>query len=104
MRYTKLTLDDLIKEFRDPDIRTWKTFLLNEIGTVLMEESGQEAGKAEAFFRELLDGDNREYKLVALRHLLALEYMEEETYEKLKEFPKKPGNKEIYLEAGEPML
>lgn len=104
MRYTKLSFDDLVKEFKDPDLgQHWKFFHLGEIGNILLE-GGEEAKQAEDFFRDLLDSNNPDDKLVAFRHLVDLDYMKEETYKKLTEFKNDPSNEEIYIKAGKPVI
>ena len=103
MRYTKLSFGNLLEEFNDPDLEEhWKFLALSEMGNILME-GGENKEKAETFFRELLDSDNPEYKLNALRYLAALEYMDEATYKKIKEFKKKSDNKEILQQVKDPI-
>ena len=95
MRCTKLSCSELIEQFNNSELgQHWKFFHLYEMGNIL-SEGGEKAKQAEAFFRDLLDSDNPDEKLVALRHLAALEYMDGETYEKLERFKKKPSNREI---------
>lgn len=104
MRYTKLSFNELVREFNDPDLsQHWKFFHLGEIGNILLE-GGKNTRKAEAFFLKLLDSENPDYKLIAFRHLVALDRMKEETYRKLIEFKNDPSNQGIYKEAGEPMI
>ena len=104
MRHTKLSCEELIKQFSNPELgQHWKFFHLYEIGNIL-SEGGEEAKQAEAFFRDLLDSKNPDEALVALRHLLALDYIEEKTWEKLKKFPEESyDNKRIYRQASEPV-
>ena len=105
MRYTKLSFEGLVEEFNNPDLTAdWKRLHLHDIGNILME-GGPEARKAEAFLRDLLDSDKpNEDKLIVLRYLLALDYIEGETWQKLKKFPKESyENRRIFKQASEPV-
>jgi len=106
MRYTNLDFEKIIKELDNPDGYFSKHFLHREIGNILLETETTEAEKAEAFFRDILDSNKPDDdKVMALRHLLALDCMDEKTWKKLKEFPKRSfKNKSIYLRTGESII
>jgi len=107
MRRTKLSFDELLKEFNNPDLEYgWKLLHLEEIGAILLLKDGENTKKAEAFFRDLLDGNNlEEFRIIAIRNLAALDCMDRETYDKLIAFPGKSfDNRRIYVEAGDLMI
>lgn len=104
MRFTKFSFEELVEEFNDPDQTIeWKLFQLNDIWNILLE-GGEEAEKAEAFFRDLLNDNNPDYRLISFCRLASLERIETETLNRLEEFPKKPKNEYVYQMAGEPMI
>ena len=115
MRYTKLTLEDLIEEVNNLDLDLQSRLLcLNDIGEILKEcrvenatkEAQEEAKIAEAFFRNLLDSNtHEELRKFAIQYLLVPDSMEKETLDKLRAFPKESWeNRRIYVEAGELMI
>jgi len=95
MRHTKLSFEDLLKKIKDPELgQHWKFFYLGGMRNLLLK-GGSDAKKAESFFRELLDSDNPDERLIAFRCLMTLKPMGDETYGKLEIFKEKPINREI---------
>ena len=103
MRLTKLSVEQIMEELNNPDLYFPKPFLHGEMRSILLE-GGEDAERAEDFLRKLLDSDNSDDKIFALSCLRDLEYLDEETYEKLQAFSKKPANKKICQEVGEPII
>jgi len=104
MRFTKLSFEELVEEFNNPDQAVeWKLFQLEDIWNILTE-GGEEAEKAEKFFRDLLNDNNLDYRLISFCRLASLECIEAETLVKLEEFSKKPENEYVYQMAGEPVI
>jgi len=95
MRHTKLNFEDLLKKIKDPELgQHWKFFYLGGMRNLLLK-GGSDAKKAESFFRELLDSDNPDERLIAFRCLMTLKPMSNETYRKLEIFKGEPSNREI---------
>jgi len=98
LKPTDLTLEELLTAYDNPESGYESGFLINEIARFL-DEGGEEAEKAEAFLRDLLDSHKTEDKQFAFFILLDLETMEEETFEKLEKAKKDPDNIEFLKEV-----
>ena len=94
LKQTDLTLEELLTAYDNPESGYENGFLINEIA-IFLDAGGEEAEKAEAFLRDLLDSNNPDDKHFAFFILLDLETKDEETFKKLEKAKKDPGNQEF---------
>lgn len=94
LKQTDLTLEELLAAYDNPESGYESGFLINEIASFL-DGGGEEAEKAEAFLRDLLDSNNPEDKHFAFFILSDRETMDEETFKKWEKAKKDPGNQEF---------
>ena len=94
LKQTDLTLEELLTAYGNPESGYESGFLINEIANFL-DQGGEEAEKAEAFLRDLLDSNNPDDKHFAFFILLDLETIDEETFKKLEKAKKDPDNQEF---------
>ena len=94
LKPTDLTLEELLTAYNNPKSGYESSFLINGIARFL-DEGGEEAEKAEAFLRDLLDSNNSDDKHLAFFIIADLETIDEETFKKFEKAKKDPDNIEF---------
>lgn len=97
MRQTDLSFEELLQELDNMTSVYPRCLLINEIGGIL-EAGGEEANKAAAFLRQLLNSENPYDKFLAYCYLSTNNF-DEVTFIVLEAFANNLQNAEIVLRA-----
>ena len=98
-RLTEMTLDELLEIEKRPKSEYNRAQLRLRIAEFLYE-TGEDQAKAETTIRKWLSSSDTEDLMFAFQVFIDFEYLDEETYKKMKKAASKPENREAINNFG----